>query len=200
MFDEAEEALTSDAWPRPEEATDVEVFRISTRNSFSPAPHRQGWHYRVCGDIRPIVEGNRAPMEGDMNAEESKRLVRGFVEQVLNTRNLDAAGDYMAEDVVEQVPFPGQGRGLAGLKDVLRGLFAAFPDMHWTIEEQIAEVGKVLTRFIWTGTHKGEFFGVPATGREVSVWGMVIDRVENGRIRDTRILMDALGLMRQLGA
>lgn len=134
-----------------------------------------------------------------MSIEESKLLVRGFVEQVINERNLDAAGDYMAEDVIEQVPFPGQGPGLAGLKDVLRGLFAAFPDMHWTIEEQIAEAGKVLTRFVWTGTHSGEFFGAPASGREVSVWGMVIDRLENGQITDTRILMDTLGLMQQIG-
>ena len=135
-----------------------------------------------------------------MNDEDNKALVRGFIEQVLNNKNLDAAGDYMAEDVVEQEPFPGQGPGLAGLKDVLRGLFSVFPDMHWTIEEQIAEAGKVLTRFVWTGTHEGEFFGVPASARKISVWGMVIDRVKDGRIRETRILMDVAGLMRQIAA
>jgi len=134
-----------------------------------------------------------------MTSEESKLLVQGFVEQVINRRDLDAAGDYMAEDVIEQVPFPGQGPGLAGLKDVLRGLFTSFPDMHWTIEEQIAEAGKVLTRFTWTGTHSAEFFGASASGRKVSVWGMVIDRLENGRITHTRILMDTLGLMNQIG-
>ena len=135
-----------------------------------------------------------------MGTDENKLLVRNFVEQVINNRDLDAAGAYVAEDVVEQVPFPGQGPGLAGLKDILRGLFAAFPDMHWTIDEQIAETDKVLTRFTWTGRHDGEFFGVPASRRSVSVWGMVIDRVEHGRIKDTRILMDAFGLMRQLEA
>lgn len=135
-----------------------------------------------------------------MSTDENKLLVRDFVGRVINDRDLDAAGTYVAEDVVEQVPFPGQGPGLSGLKDVLRGLFAAFPDMHWTIDEQMAEADKVLTRFTWTGTHEGEFFGVPASGRTVSVWGMVIDRVEHGRIKDTRILMDALGLMRQIGA
>ena len=105
----------------------------------------------------------------------------------------------MAEDVVEQVPFPGQGPGLAGLKDVLRQLLTAFPDMRWSVEEQIAEADKVLTRFTWTGTHHAPFFGVPATQRPVTVWGMVIDRLEHGKIKETRILMDALGLMRQLG-
>jgi steroid delta-isomerase-like uncharacterized protein len=135
-----------------------------------------------------------------MTAEENKQLVRNFVEIVINNRNLDAAGDYMAEDMVELVPFPGQGPGLAGLRDVLRGMFAAFPDMHWTIEEQVAEGASVLTRFAWTGTHNGEFFGVPASGRKVSVWGMVIDSLEHGKIKRSRILMDALGLMQQIGS
>jgi steroid delta-isomerase-like uncharacterized protein len=134
-----------------------------------------------------------------MSVEENKRVVREFIEETLNKGNVDAAGDYVADRVVEMVPFPGQGPGLAGLKDVLRGMRMAFPDLHWRIEEQIAEADKVLTRFIWAGTHKAEFLGVPATGRQVSVWGMVIDRLENGKIKETRILMDALGLMQQLG-
>ena len=126
-------------------------------------------------------------------------IVRRFVEEVLNQGNIDATGEFFWEDMVEQVPLPGQGPGLAGLKDVLRGLRAAFPDMHWTIEEQIAEGEKVLTRFEWTGTHQGPFAGVPATGRPVKVWGMVVDRLVNGKIKDTRILMDTIGLMGQLG-
>ena len=126
--------------------------------------------------------------------------VRRFVAEVLNQGDIDAAGQFFWEDMVEQVPFPGQGPGLAGLKDVLRGLRAAFPDMHWTVEEQIAEGAKVVTRFAWTGSHQGVFLGVPATGRHVKVWGMVIDRLEGGKIKDTRIIMDTLGLMMQLGA
>ena len=56
----------------------------------------------------------------------------------------------------------------------------------------------MLTRFEWTGTHRGEFAGVPATGRTVKVWGMVVDRLLEGRIKDTRIIMDMPGLMMQL--
>src|SRR5437773_12425873 len=134
-----------------------------------------------------------------MSVEENKLIVREFVEETLNKGNVDAAGDYAADSVVELVPFPGQGPGLSGLKDVLRGMRAAFPDMHWTVEEQIAEGDKVATRFEWTGTHRGEFLGVPATGRAVRVWGVVIDRLEGGKIKDTRIIMDSLGLMTQLG-
>ena len=126
-------------------------------------------------------------------------IVRRFIEETINQGNIDAAGQFVWEDVVEQVPFPGQGPGLEGLKDVLRGMRAAFPDLHFSVEEQIAQGDKVLTRFEWMGTHQGEFLGVPATGRPVKVWGMVIDRLVNGRIKDTRIIMDTLGLMAQLG-
>ncbi len=125
--------------------------------------------------------------------------VRQFLEETINQGQIDTAVQYFWEDMVEQVPFPGQGPGVDGLKDVLRGLRAAFPDMNWSVEEQIAQADKVVTRFEWTGTHRGEFLGVPATGRPVKVWGMVIDRFEEGRIKDTRILMDTLGLMMQLG-
>jgi steroid delta-isomerase-like uncharacterized protein len=102
--------------------------------------------------------------------------------------------------VVEQVPFPGQGPGLEGLKDVLRGMRTAFPDLNFSVEEQIEEADKVLTRFEWTGTHRSNFLGVPATGRPVRVWGMVLDRLQDGRIKETRIIMDIFGLMMQLGA
>ncbi len=125
--------------------------------------------------------------------------VRRFIDDVLSGGDIDAAGQYFWPDMVEHVPFPGQGPGLDGLKDVVRGLRTAFPDMHWTTHEQIAEGDKVLTRFEWTGTHRGPFLGVPATQRAVAVWGMVIDRFDGDKIRDTRIIMDTLGLMIQLG-
>lgn len=127
------------------------------------------------------------------------KLVCQFIEEVLNEGDIEATGKYFHDDVVEQVPLPGQGPGLAGLKEVLRGLRTAFQDMHWSVEEQIAEGEKVMTRFVWTGTHQAEFFGVPATGRNVSVWGVVIDRFVDGKIKETRIIMDGLGLMAQLG-
>ncbi len=101
---------------------------------------------------------------------------------------------------MEQVPFPGQGPGMEGLKDVLRGMRTAFPDLYFGVKEQIAEGDKVVTRFEWTGTHRSEFLGVPTTGRPVKVWGMVIDRLVEGRIKETRIIMDIFGMMMQLGA
>ncbi len=126
-------------------------------------------------------------------------IVRNFVEEVINQNNIEAAGKYFWEDMVEQVPLPGQGPGIAGLKDVLRGFHAAFPDLHFNVLEQISEGDKVASRYEFTGTHHGEFLGVPATGKSVKVWGVVIDRLVNGKIKDTRIIMDALGLMVQFG-
>jgi len=127
-------------------------------------------------------------------------IVRRFVDQVITQGNIDQASQFVCEDVVEQVPFPGQGPGIEGLKDVLRAMRSAFPDLVFAIVEQVSEGDKVTSRFEWTGTHQGEFLGVPATGRPVRVWGIVIDRLQEGRIKDTRIIMDSLGLMMQLGA
>lgn len=127
-------------------------------------------------------------------------IVRDFIEECINKGQIESVGRYFWEDMVERVPFPGQGPGVEGLKDVLRGMLAGFPDMHFAVKEQISEGDKVLSRFEWTGTHRGAFLGVPATGHPVKVWGMVIDRLVDGRIKETRILMDTLGLMMQLGA
>jgi steroid delta-isomerase-like uncharacterized protein len=134
-----------------------------------------------------------------MDQKDNAAIVRRFVEEVITGGDVDRAAQFVWEDVVEQVPFPGQGPGLEGLKDVLRGMGTAFPDLNFSIQEQISEGDKVASRFEWTGTHQAPFLGVPATGRQVRVWGMVIDRLEEGRIKDTRIIMDTLGLMMQLG-
>ena len=127
-------------------------------------------------------------------------VVRSFIEETINQGQIESASQFVWEDVVEQVPFPGQGPGLEGLKDVLRGMRNGFPDLNFSVEEQISEKDKVLTRFEWSGTHRNEFLGVPATGRSVKVWGMVIDRLQDGRIKETRIIMDIFGLMMQLDA
>jgi steroid delta-isomerase-like uncharacterized protein len=131
-------------------------------------------------------------------AQDNASIIRGFVDEVITNGNIEAAARYVWEDVVEQVPLPGQGPGLDGLKDILRAMRSGFPDIVFSIQEQVAERDKVASRFEWTGTHNGEFLGIPATGRPVRVWGVVIDRLEDGRIKDTRIIMDTFGMMAQL--
>jgi steroid delta-isomerase-like uncharacterized protein len=97
-------------------------------------------------------------------------VVSRFIEEGINLGKIDSIAQFVWEDVVEQVPFPGQGPGLEGLKDVLRSMRSAFPDLHFSVEEQIAEGGKVLSRFEWTGRYRSDFLGVPATGRSVKVF------------------------------
>jgi steroid delta-isomerase-like uncharacterized protein len=132
-------------------------------------------------------------------AEDNAAIVRRFVDEVITGGAIERAGEFAWEDVVEQVPLPGQGPGLEGLKDILRAMRTGFPDLVFAIQEQISEGDKVASRFEWTGTHKGAFLGIPATGKPVRVWGVVIDRLVDGKIKETRIIMDTMGMMRQLG-
>ena len=132
-------------------------------------------------------------------SDRNKARVGEFLDRVLTGGDIEATGDYFERDMVEEMPFPGQGPGLDGLKETLIRIRSAFPDSNWTVEEQIAEGDKVLSRFVWSGTHQGAFLGIPATHRPISVWGMVIDRFAGERIISTRILMDMLGMMMQLG-
>jgi steroid delta-isomerase-like uncharacterized protein len=132
-------------------------------------------------------------------SEYNKARISEFIDRVLTAGEVDATGDYFHSDMVEEVPFPGQGPGLDGLKETLIRIRRAFPDSQWKVEEQIAEDNKVLTRFLWSGTHQGEFLGIPATNRAIRVWGMVIDRFEDRKVQSTRILLDTLSMMQQLG-
>ena len=134
-----------------------------------------------------------------MNLEENKKFMNYFIQEVINNKNLDAADDIVAEDFIEHIPFPGQEPGRDGLKFVLRSMFTGFPDMIWTVHEQIAEGEKVVSRFTWTGTHKGDFMGIPPTNKTVEVWGVVIDVVRNKVFAESRIIMDSISLLQQLG-
>jgi predicted ester cyclase len=75
----------------------------------------------------------------------------------------------------------------------------AFPDVRWSIEEQIADEETVWSRSIWQGTHRGPFLGIPPTNNEVTVAAWTIDRFADGKIAESRIIMNGLGLMQQLG-
>jgi steroid delta-isomerase-like uncharacterized protein len=135
-----------------------------------------------------------------MKLEENKLFIKRFVEESINRKNLGALNEFVAEDFLEHVPFPGQGPGRDGLRHVINTFLSAFPDIHWTLDEQIAEGEKVVSRFTWTGTHRAEFLGIPPTGKAVRAWGVVIDVIRNGKLTESRIIMDTVGLLQQLGA
>lgn len=129
----------------------------------------------------------------------NKQVIRSFVEHVLNRGDLERANDLVKESFIELDPLPGQEQGREGLKAVVAQMRTAFPDMHWSIAEMVAEDDKVVTRFTWTGTHRDTFLGIPATGKSVEVKGVVIDQLEAVKMSESRILMDTLGLLQQLG-
>jgi steroid delta-isomerase-like uncharacterized protein len=130
-----------------------------------------------------------------------REVMNRFGNEVLNDKNLAAIDEIAAEDFVELDPMPGQAPGREGLKAFLATvLFPAFPDQRWVPDEQIAEGDKVVSRFTMFGTHRGDFMGIPATGKSIAVKGVVIDHVVDGKWKDSRLLMDNLSLLQQLGA
>ncbi len=134
-----------------------------------------------------------------MSAEENKALVRRFVNEILNQGNMALAPELVAEDYVELDPFPGQQPGRVGLIEAIIMMRTAFPDLHWTIEELVAEGQKVASYGIWRGTHQGVFLGIPPTGKQVTVPCMTCDACVDGKLKESRLLMNLMSLMQQLG-
>ena len=125
-----------------------------------------------------------------MSIEKNKTIVTRLWEEVWNQNELRVCNEIFDPDYArhesEWVP-------------VVR---SAFPDTHITVEDMIAEADKVVTRYVFTGTHLGDFWGIPATGKPVEIKGIWIHRLENNRIFEGRDwgLMDIYGMMKQLDA
>lgn len=134
-----------------------------------------------------------------MSESQNIAVIARFIEEVINQGRLNVADEIVEENFIELDPLPGQRQGREGLKDVIAMLLSAFPDMHWEVDETIASGEKVVTRFTWTGTHRGNFMGIPTTDRPVKVKGVVIDRLASGKMSDSRILMDNVAMLQQLG-
>jgi steroid delta-isomerase-like uncharacterized protein len=135
-----------------------------------------------------------------MSSNEVKAVVRRFFEDAWNKKNLSAVDELFAADFVSRSPLPGVAPDREGLKQWIAGAASAFPDIQFTIDDQVAEGHTVTTRWTSRGTHEGEFMGIPATGKAVTVTGISINRVIDGKIQDTWVEWSALGLMQQLGA
>lgn len=155
----------------------------------------------VYGVISSVMMEAAASLQHTNNRmlDTNKRIMRSIIEQAINEQNLEILDKLVAKDFVEHVPFPGQEPGRDGLKYAIGAILTGFPDSHWAIDEQLAEGDTVVTRFTWTGTHRGDFLGIPATEKAINVWGVVIDVVRNGLFRESRLIMDMPGLMQQIG-
>ena len=129
-------------------------------------------------------------------SEVNKALVVRFVQEFWSQGNLAAADELMTPDVVIHQPEVG---GIAGLKAFNTAMRTAFPDWHSTPEELIAEGDRVAERWTGRGTHRGEFQGIPPTGKQVAVPGVVFYRIQDGKIVEFRGSFDLLSLLQQLG-
>jgi steroid delta-isomerase-like uncharacterized protein len=121
-------------------------------------------------------------------------------EEWINQKNLSSVDEIVAPDYVDHSLPPDAPRGPASTKKFLPPLLAAFPDVHVTIEDMIAEGDKVVVRNTWHATHKGTWNGIQATGKTVTFSGIVIWRIANGKVTDRWASLDELGMIRQLGA
>jgi steroid delta-isomerase-like uncharacterized protein len=130
----------------------------------------------------------------------NKALMRRFYEELWSKGNLEAIPELVAEDFVDHQAPVGQPSGreeLAGLVVMWR---TGFPDMRETVEDLISEGDKVVGRFLMRGTHRGEFMGVAPTGRSVTMSGIDVVRIADGRISEFWYAEQMLELMQQLGA
>ncbi len=131
-------------------------------------------------------------------SDENKALLRRVIEEGFNKHDT-AFFDEIYADCVYCSPATGELKG-ESLKKFFTSVLAAFPDGRWTIEEQVAEGDKVVTRWSFVGTHLGEMMGLAPTGKRVTGSGMLIDRIVEGKVVEEREEWDTLGMMQQLGA
>lgn len=118
---------------------------------------------------------------------ENKDRVRSYYDEVLNGRNLDAVGDYFADE-----------RVVEGVRRGCFSYFTSFPDLHISLDELIEEGDAVFVRSTMTGTHDGEYKGIPPTGRHVAAEAAEVFRIADGKFVGYWCLTNVAGLMRQI--
>ena len=125
-----------------------------------------------------------------MDLEANKRLIRDHYEQLVNRNNWDAADQQLAPDFIDHAAPIGTPRGSAAAKLAMQRLHFAIPDVRVTLEDVLAEGDRVVVRATWRGTHQGLLYGIPPTGRAVTITGMVLWRIANGKIAERWATVD----------
>jgi steroid delta-isomerase-like uncharacterized protein len=134
-----------------------------------------------------------------MSPDENKTLVRRFIEEVISQGNLAVLTDLLAPHY--QYHAPGmEVSGPDGMHQVFSMLRTAFPDWYETIDDLIAEGDKVVFRVTGRGTHRGPFSGIPPMGKQVTMQGIDIVRIADGKLVEHWAIFDQLGMLQQLGA
>jgi steroid delta-isomerase-like uncharacterized protein len=134
-------------------------------------------------------------------------FMRRFVE-FINTANETLGNELIASSAIFHVPNQSEPmQGLAGYLAIIGMMRSGFPDIQWTLEETIVEEDKlgagdtrIAARFTMRGTHQGDFFGIPATGKSIAVQAVNFYRISSGKLVEERGQPDLLGLMQQIGA
>lgn len=124
-----------------------------------------------------------------MSSEINKALARRIVEEMWNTKNLN---------VVDEVYSPELGGGHEATKQFVTAQLANFPDLHITIQDQIAENDLVATRYVMSGTHQSEFANIPPTGKQFTVMGIEMHRFADGKLIELWNVVDFLSMLQQL--
>lgn len=131
---------------------------------------------------------------------ETKEIVRTLYEEVWNKRRLELVDEIISPSHALHDPnVSGSAIGPEAYKRQVARFVAGFPDLRFSIEDTVAENDKLVVAWTISGTHKGEFMGIPATNRKISVDGITINHIVSGKIMDSYISYDALGMIQQLG-
>jgi len=117
-----------------------------------------------------------------VSVNENKLLVRRFYEELVNTCNVNKLAEFISPDYIEIYNNTRHPIGLEGAKEHMLGVRKTYPDLHLTVEQQIAEDEWVVTRVTARGTHEGVWLGMKPTGKKVAMTGVNIDRVVDGLI------------------
>jgi steroid delta-isomerase-like uncharacterized protein len=133
-----------------------------------------------------------------MSPEDNKVIVHRFFDEVWNKGNDSVVELYLASDFIEH--FPDMEGGREGFLKTARLFRIAFPDIHLTIEDEIAEGDKVVHRWTWRCTHAGPLFGIPPTGNKLQFSGITIVRVKDGQIIERWANLDEMGMFQQMNA
>ena len=133
-----------------------------------------------------------------MSIEKNKNLVRLY-QEIYNSNDLDRLTEVVSEDLLTPNIMPGIPHGLEGAKAAHRIMLTGFPDYQTIIDDMIAEGDKVAARIKMTGTHSGEFMGIPPTGRRISFTGIYFARIAGGKIVEHWGEEDGVSLLQQLG-
>lgn len=135
-----------------------------------------------------------------MDTEQNKAIYRRFIQEVFNEGRLDRLDELLSPSYTYRDAPPGTPPGPEAIKQVVTMFRGAFPDLTITIEDQIAEGDMVCSRTTTRGTHQGTLFGIPATGKTVTMPGLTLVRIVDGRLVESWVKNDVMSLMNQLGA